>query len=235
MKFGALLIAALTLAALALASASPADSDAADYDCADFSNQAQAQTYLLPGDPYRLDGDDDGVACEDLPCPCSSSGPAPSAPAPVPVAAAPTPTREGVVLDHVVDGDTLEVRFPDDSTASVRLIGIDTPEKYYATECGSEQASAAMERRVRPGRRLRLISDPTQDRVDQYGRLLRYVRLFGGGRDLGQAQIKSGWAKIYIFETRFRRLGAYRRAQRGAERAGRGIWASCGGRNHLPE
>ena len=42
-----------------------------DYDCADFANQAEAQEYLLPGDPYRLDGDDDGVACEDLPCPCS--------------------------------------------------------------------------------------------------------------------------------------------------------------------
>lgn len=42
-----------------------------DYDCADFANQAEAQEYLLPGDPYGLDGDDDGVACEDLPCPCS--------------------------------------------------------------------------------------------------------------------------------------------------------------------
>jgi hypothetical protein len=43
-----------------------------DYDCADFANQAEAQEYLLPGDPYNLDGDDDGVACEDLPCPCST-------------------------------------------------------------------------------------------------------------------------------------------------------------------
>ena len=42
-----------------------------DYDCADFANQAEAQEYLLPGDPYRLDGDNDGKACEDLPCPCS--------------------------------------------------------------------------------------------------------------------------------------------------------------------
>ena len=138
MKFGLHLAAALALGGLALPSTSPTDSKAADYDCADFSNQAQAQTYLLPGDPYRLDGDDDGVACEDLPCPCASSGPAPVTPAPVAPAAA--PTREGVVLDHVVDGDTLEVRFPDDSTASVRLIGIDTPEKYEATETGSEQA-----------------------------------------------------------------------------------------------
>lgn len=44
-----------------------------DYDCADFANQAQAEEYLLPGDPYNLDADGDGIACEDLPCPCSYS------------------------------------------------------------------------------------------------------------------------------------------------------------------
>jgi hypothetical protein len=44
-----------------------------DYDCADFANQAEAEEYLLPGDPYNLDADGDGIACEDLPCPCSSS------------------------------------------------------------------------------------------------------------------------------------------------------------------
>ncbi|HSS34588.1 MAG TPA: excalibur calcium-binding domain-containing protein [Solirubrobacterales bacterium] len=46
---------------------------ARDYDCADFANQAEAEEYLLPGDPYRLDADNDGIACEDLPCPCSYS------------------------------------------------------------------------------------------------------------------------------------------------------------------
>ncbi len=40
---------------------------AVDYDCADFETQEEAQEYLLPGDPYGLDGDNDGVACEDLP------------------------------------------------------------------------------------------------------------------------------------------------------------------------
>lgn len=44
-----------------------------DYDCADFANQAEAEEYLLPGDPYNLDADNDGIACEDLPCPCSST------------------------------------------------------------------------------------------------------------------------------------------------------------------
>lgn len=40
-----------------------------DYDCADFATQAQAQQVLNahPGDPYGLDRDRDGVACEALP------------------------------------------------------------------------------------------------------------------------------------------------------------------------
>lgn len=39
-----------------------------DCDCADFSTQQQAQQVLnsIPGDPHRLDGDRDGVACESL-------------------------------------------------------------------------------------------------------------------------------------------------------------------------
>jgi excalibur calcium-binding domain-containing protein len=45
----------------------PAGAAAVDYDCADFASQEEAQEYLLPGDPYGLDADDDGVACEDLP------------------------------------------------------------------------------------------------------------------------------------------------------------------------
>ncbi|MGE5527037.1 MAG: excalibur calcium-binding domain-containing protein [Methanosarcina sp.] len=70
MKTAAVLLP-LTIAFF-IALATPASAQARDYDCADFSNQAEAQEYLLPGDPYNLDGDNDGIACEDLPCPCSS-------------------------------------------------------------------------------------------------------------------------------------------------------------------
>jgi hypothetical protein len=44
-----------------------------DVDCADFATHAQAQSFFLGTggsrtyDPYRLDGDDDGLACERLP------------------------------------------------------------------------------------------------------------------------------------------------------------------------
>jgi micrococcal nuclease len=43
-----------------------------DRDCADFDTQAAAQAFFVAAggperDPHRLDGDNDGVACEDLP------------------------------------------------------------------------------------------------------------------------------------------------------------------------
>ena len=40
---------------------------ARDYDCDDFESQEEAQLYLVPGDPYRLDEDGNGLACETLP------------------------------------------------------------------------------------------------------------------------------------------------------------------------
>jgi competence protein ComEC len=44
----------------------------ADRDCSDFSTQAEAQAFFLANggpdrDPHRLDGDNDGIACERLP------------------------------------------------------------------------------------------------------------------------------------------------------------------------
>ncbi len=41
----------------------------ADLDCSDFDTQPEAQAVLEqdPGDPNGLDGDNDGIACEDLP------------------------------------------------------------------------------------------------------------------------------------------------------------------------
>jgi micrococcal nuclease len=53
-----------------------------DRDCADFAGQAAAQAALVPGDPERLDADNDGIACESLGA-ASVPHPAP-APAPAP-------------------------------------------------------------------------------------------------------------------------------------------------------
>lgn len=52
---------------LGLSALSPSAVLALDYNCEDFATQEEAQEYLLPGDPYGLDADNDGIACEDLP------------------------------------------------------------------------------------------------------------------------------------------------------------------------
>ncbi len=66
---GAIALVALFIAAL------PAAASASDKDCADFATQRSAQVFFIKHggpryDPDRLDGDDDGKACEDNRCPC---------------------------------------------------------------------------------------------------------------------------------------------------------------------
>lgn len=51
--------AAATLPLAGVASAQPGDRN-----CEDFSSQEEAQAALLPGDPERLDANDNGQACE---------------------------------------------------------------------------------------------------------------------------------------------------------------------------
>ena len=70
-----LLLACFTTLGVAAALLLPATASAADKDCANFRTQRAAQFFFLrhggpQEDPDRLDGDNDGVACEDNPCPC---------------------------------------------------------------------------------------------------------------------------------------------------------------------
>jgi endonuclease YncB( thermonuclease family) len=92
-----------------------------------------------------------------------------------------------------------------------------------------------MKRKGPPGTRVRLVTDPTQDTFDRYGRLLAYVIKRSNGGDLGRAQISAGWAKVYVFGGNpFRRTRSYRRAARNARNADRGVWEMCNGNFRLP-
>ena len=218
------------LAIAALACGAPA-ADAADRDCADFNTQDEAQAYFEdrgPGDPDRLDGDDDGRAPDSLPSDAGGGGgPGNSSPAP-----APAPDRAQTIkarVTSVVDGDTIKVRpleATQRSSYAVRLIGIDTPEVYGGVECGGRKASAYL-RRLATGRYVVLRTDPTQDMFDRYDRLLAYVTL-RGGPDAALAQLRAGWAEVYVYGGNpFRRVGAFRAAECSACNADRGIWGRC--------
>ncbi len=59
------MLAALSMAVMLVLA--PAAMAQTDYDCADFATQEEAQQFLLAGDPYGLDEDNDGMACDTLP------------------------------------------------------------------------------------------------------------------------------------------------------------------------
>jgi hypothetical protein len=64
-------IPSLAVALFALALAAQPATAFRDRDCADFPTQAKAQRFFLKHhpnrDPHGLDGDNDGIACEDNP------------------------------------------------------------------------------------------------------------------------------------------------------------------------
>ena len=113
----------------------------------------------------RLDADGDGRACETLPCPCAGDG------------QPDRPQRIRARVTKVTDGDTLDVRAFGARRRfyTVRLIGIDTPEKYGQRECGAGRASRSMGRLAPVGARVTLVTDPSQPLYDRYDRLLAYV------------------------------------------------------------
>jgi micrococcal nuclease len=138
------------------------------------------------------------------------------------------------VVVRPVDGDTIVAR-SGGRTFYVRLLGINTPETHRPgtpVECGGPEASKAMDALAPPGAQIRLETDPTQDRVDRYGRLLAYVWL-ADGRLVETAQLASGWATTYVYAGRpvslFPRLAA---AARTARDTHRGVWSECGGDFH---
>ena len=199
-----------------------------DRDCGDFATQAAAQAFMLAsgaGDPHGLDGsDNDGRACESNPCPCGT----PTLPQPF---IGNTHGVSNVVRRNfgnvvkVTDGDTLKVRIRGIGVRDVRIIGIDTPEVYGGVQCGGRSASERMKELAPVGSTVTLISDPSQDDKDRYGRLLRYVER--NGKDVGRAQVNLGEAKVYVFDRPFRRTSGYRHVQRDARRDTRGSWRHC--------
>ena len=215
---------ALILAAVGLVSLAQTPAAAGgDRDCSDFPNQAAAQAFFNtagPGDPHRLDGsDNDGRACESLPCPCGS-GSNPNPPQPGPVV-----QRETGNVVRVIDGDTLRVHLRSGPTVTVRMLGINTPER---GRCGAGEATDNLRDMAPVRSTVHLVSDRGQALRDRYGRLLRYVAKQSGFRDLSFRQMYEGYSKPYVFGgDPVARHREYVRASSAARRADRGLWGTC--------
>jgi micrococcal nuclease len=137
----------------------------------------------------------------------------------------------------VVDGDTVDVRFPDGSTDTVRLLGIDTPEVHADpepeeyegvpdTDAGAaclrdagEWASIVLTDRI-AGEAVRLEFDPAADLRGGYDRLLAYV--VHEETNLNYWLVERGHARVYDAE--FTSAGDFYAAESAAQTANRGLW-----------
>ncbi len=133
----------------------------------------------------------------------------------------PTPVYR---IDHVVDGDTVDLS----NGARIRLVQIDTPEVYFGTECYGLQASAITKRLLPPGTTVRLAAEPATDRVDTYGRLLRYVIRARDGVNINVYLVRIGAAAPYFYDHRRGRYAALLdRLARRARTRHLGLWGAC--------
>ena len=162
---------------------------------------------------------------------------APSTPVPAGDAVPPDSERLNATVVRVVDGDTVEVRYADDSTDTVRLVGIDSPETRGGTnpaefegvpdtEAGRACLATAAENATDALVALAadepavLAVDPDTDRRDRYDRLLAYVVV--GGTNLNEHLVEQGHARVY--DSSFSLAQRFYDHERDAQDARRGLW-----------
>jgi endonuclease YncB( thermonuclease family) len=147
-----------------------------------------------------------------------------------PLEAGSTATR-ALRIQRVVDGDTVALT----TGARVRLVQIDSPEVYFQPECYGHQASLAARALLPPGTAVRLLAEPATDRVDQYGRLLRYVIRARDGLDVNIRLVAVGAAAPYFYAHRRGRYATRLEVLARRARARKlGLWGRCPGTPYNP-
>jgi len=132
--------------------------------------------------------------------------------------------RSEARVTRVVDGDTIHVDLGGSDT-TIRIIGIDTPEKdgpYTEEECYGQEASRYTYQALR-GRDVELEFDV--ERTDRYGRTLAYVWVDGGLFD--ERILRDGYAVLLTVPPNVKYVDRLTDAQRIGRRAGSGLWGAC--------
>jgi micrococcal nuclease len=143
-------------------------------------------------------------------------------------AAGASPIATTALVLRVVDGDTIDIRDDVRGRLRVRVLGIDTPETKkpgYTVGCwGPEATEFAKSTMV--GQRVQLVTDPTQDRTDRFGRTLAYL-IRADGWDYSVEAARAGAAKSYVYGGNpVSRYNVIEAAQSEARAAQRGLWGS---------
>lgn len=146
--------------------------------------------------------------------------------------AAAEPTATTALVLKIVDGDTIDIRDENRGRLRVRILGIDTPETQkpgFTVGCWGPEATE-FAKATMLGQRVALVTDPTQDATDRYGRTLAYL-VRADGWDYSVEAARAGTAQSYVYANHpVSRYDAIAAAETEARDARRGLWgAPCYG------
>lgn len=151
----------------------------------------------------------------------------------LPGTAAPSGTTATGTVTDITDGDTITVQRAPGDTTTVRLLGVDTPEKYgevhpeefNATNasCLKQYSHAASDYAADTlqGEQVTLRYDPLAGRRGDYGRTLAYVQ--HNGTVFNEALLRNGLARTYRRST-YQEKAAYLQLERDTQAAADGLW-----------
>jgi endonuclease YncB( thermonuclease family) len=127
------------------------------------------------------------------------------------------------VVASITDGDTLRLA----NGSRIRLLQIDTPE-LGSGECYSRAARTELLRLAPVGSRIVLEADPHLDKVDRYGRLLRYVKRKGVNVNI-QLVLRGAAAPYFYRSERGKYASRLVAAVTRAKANKKGLWRACPG------
>jgi micrococcal nuclease len=134
------------------------------------------------------------------------------------------PQGVDVVVERVIDGDTIVVS----GNRHIRLIGVDTPETVDPRRpvgCFGKEASRFLTSLLPRGSPVRLVGDVEQD--DRYGRVLAYVYRRGDGMFVNAELVRQGFANVLTIPPNVAHTDEFVGLARDARDAGRGLWSAC--------
>jgi len=143
-----------------------------------------------------------------------------------------------VTVTRVIDGDTMEIEYPNGTEDTVRLLGVDTPETTLSrvspdeftgipdTTAGrdhlfewGEQATIFAEDKLE-GTQVQMVFDPDSDRRGYFGRLLVY--LYADGENFNERLLEEGYARMY--DSQFSLREEFAALEQEAQANGVGLW-----------
>lgn len=130
-------------------------------------------------------------------------------------------------VTDVSDGDTFKVKI-NENVATVRLLGIDTPETVdprKSVQCFGKEASEQTKKLILD-KSVRLSFETKREKRDKYGRYLAYVYRYDG-IFLNEELIKGGFAREYTYGSTYSMRLLFKELEKQARLNNVGLWKMC--------